>query len=322
MIRRVFGRIVSGALSLDRTMSPPPTSYSHRIWIFGPIIALGLLVAAYSAYWHVTGNTWAARLDGANGGEIMPGVTFAFANKSISGFPFRLDIVLDGVTIAHHTPEGETALRIEKLAIHALSYNASHYLFETDGLVSLARPGANGTQPNVLYITPAQSRASALLNQGVLTRFDLDMIGFAARDARSEETSARDVRAARLQFHVMAQGENSIALAIKANDLTIGSGYEFPFDRSVEIFGVRGAITQSPALIPLRKGDVTFEEGLDQWRAVKGEVQVTALDAVLGGKPVALTGALTLDETGDLSGDLKTGETVFRFAQSELNKQE
>src|SRR5215831_20830104 len=98
-------------------------SYSNRIWFYGPVGLLLMIVVLYSVFWRVQADTLAARLDRANGGEIVPGVIFAFAEKSITGYPFQLDVVLSGVTFAHRAAEGEMAWRTEKLAIHFLSYN-------------------------------------------------------------------------------------------------------------------------------------------------------------------------------------------------------
>src|SRR5215468_11499069 len=104
-------------------------SYSNRIFFYGPVVLLLLIVVLYSVFWRVQADTLAAKLDRANGGEVVPGVVFAFAEKSVTGYPFRLDVVLSGVTFAHRAPEGEMAWRTEKLAIHFLSYNHERYIF-------------------------------------------------------------------------------------------------------------------------------------------------------------------------------------------------
>src|SRR3978361_573994 len=138
-------------------------SYSNRIFFYGPVGLLLLIVLLYGVFWRVQADTLSARLDRANGGEVIPGVVFAFAEKSVGGFPFRIDVVLSGVTFSHQAPEGETAWRTEKLALHRLSYGQSRYIFETSGLQSFAQPPAKlGTVPRVMYLTPALSQASAI----------------------------------------------------------------------------------------------------------------------------------------------------------------
>src|SRR3954468_10058135 len=159
-------------------------SYSNRIFFYGPIGMLLLVVVLYSVFWRVQADTLAARLDRANGGEVIPGVVFAFAEKSIGGYPFRLDVVLSGVTFSHRTPQGETAWRSEKLALHALAYGRNRFIFEATGLQSFARPPLQpGSVPRVTQMTPAIARASAILTEGKLTRFDLDLWGVQAKEA-------------------------------------------------------------------------------------------------------------------------------------------
>ena len=151
-------------------------SYSSRIFIYGPVGLLLLIIVLYSVFWGVQADTLSARLDRANGGEVVPGITFAFAEKTVGGYPFRLDAVLGGVTFSHQAAEGETAWRTEKLALHAQSYNLDRYIFEVTGLQSFARPPATrGSVPRVTYVTPAIARASAILSNGRLARFDIDL---------------------------------------------------------------------------------------------------------------------------------------------------
>src|SRR6266566_1525497 len=51
-------------------------SYSSRIYMYGPVGLLLLIVVLYAVFWRVESDTLAARLERANGGEIMPGVAF------------------------------------------------------------------------------------------------------------------------------------------------------------------------------------------------------------------------------------------------------
>src|SRR5215468_4219574 len=178
-------------------------SYSNRIWFYGPVVLLLLVIVLYSVFWRVQADTLAARLDRANGGEIIPGVVFAFAEKSMSGYPFRLDVVLSGVTFSHRAPEGETAWRSEKLALHAQAYDQNRFIFEADGLQSIAFPPVMpGTVPRVFFLTPGIARASAILTQGKLARFDLDLWELQAREATLGADPKRGVTADRAQLHL------------------------------------------------------------------------------------------------------------------------
>src|SRR6266566_8887619 len=157
---------------------------SYRIFIYGPAGLLLLAVVLYSVFWRVQADTLSARLDRANGGEVIPGITFAFAGKSVGGYPLRLDAVISGVTFSHQSAEGETAWRTETLALHALSYNLDRTIFEVTGLQSFARPPATPRSvPRVITLNPGIARASATLDRGRLARFDVDLWEPQAKDA-------------------------------------------------------------------------------------------------------------------------------------------
>ncbi len=160
-------------------------SYSNRIWIYGPVGLLLLVAILYSVFWRVQADMLAARLDSANGGEILPGIVFSFAEKSVGGFPFRLDAVLEGVTFTDRRPDGETSWRTERMAFHQLTYRNNLYVLEVAGLQSFELPGEPGQPSRVTHITPAIARASAILQDGRLTRFDLDLQNVEAKDARA-----------------------------------------------------------------------------------------------------------------------------------------
>src|SRR2546423_2414294 len=157
---------------------------SYRIFIYAPAGLLLLAVVLYSVFWRVQADTLSARLDRANGGEVIPGITFAFAGKSIGGYPFRLDAVISGVTFSHQRAEGEPAWRTEKLVLHALSYNLDRTIFEVTGIQSFARPPLTpGTVPRVTTLNPGIAHASSILDHGRLAQLDVDLREPQAKDA-------------------------------------------------------------------------------------------------------------------------------------------
>src|SRR5258706_11538858 len=100
---------------------------SYRIFIYVPAGLLLLVVVLYSVFWGVQADTLSARLDRANGGEVIPGITFAFAEKTVGGYPFRLHAVLGGVTFSHQAAEGDTAWRTDNLPLPAHAYNLGRH---------------------------------------------------------------------------------------------------------------------------------------------------------------------------------------------------
>ena len=280
-------------------------SYSNRIWIYGPVGLLLLVIILYSVFWRVQADMLAARLDGANGGEIVPGVVFTFAEKTVGGFPFRLDAVLSGVSFVDRRPDGETAWRTERMAIHKMAYRNNLFVLEVAGLQSVALPGENGQPPRVTYITPALARASAIIEGGKLARFDLDMRDVEAKDARAEPDQGRTFSASRAQFHLLARADDTIDLALKIENAKIGAGYRPKLGGELLLADLRGRIAQGASFEVLERGSGSLTDALEHWRQNGGLVAVERLALDWSGIKTDLTGELGVDESHRLSGELK-----------------
>ena len=289
-------------------------SYSNRIFFYGPVGLLLLVAILYSVFWRVQADTLSARLDRANGGEVIPGVVFAFAEKSVGGFPFRLDVVLSGVTFSHHAPEGETAWRTEKLAVHALSYNQNRFIFEVTGLQSFARPPLQpGSVPRVTYVTPAIARADAIFNAGKLTRIDVDLWGVQAKEATVGADPKATFAADRAQLHMLARADNTIDTAVQIANAHIGAGYS-GIDLTLPTVALMGKITQAQMLASLGSGQSSVADAIAAWRNNGGVLSVSDLAINWGDAHADLKGELTLDEQARLAGTL-TGEQIINGNQ-------
>jgi hypothetical protein len=286
-------------------------SYSSRIFIYGPVGLLLLIIVLYSVFWRVQADTLSARLDRANGGEVIPGITFTFAGKTVGGYPFRLDAVLSGVAFSHQGAEGETAWRTEELALHALSYNLDRYIFEVTGLQSFARPPLKpGSVPRVIYVTPATARASAILNNGRLARFDMDLWEPQAKDATQGADPKRNFSADRAQLHLLARPDDTIDMAAQIDNAHIGAGYAAANAELVlPLIDLRAKLTQSSALDGLVAGTMSVADAAQAWREHMGELDVSDLTLNWPDARAGLKGEVAIDEAGRASGRLK-GERV------------
>jgi len=263
--------------------------------MYGPVGLLLLAVVLYSVFWRVQADTLAARLDRANGGEIVPGVVFAFAEKSITGYPFQLDVVLSGVSFAHRAAEGEIAWRTDKLALHVLSYNHDRYIFETTGLQSFARPGAPGAPARVVYLTPAIARASAVLNGDRIARVDVDLWQPQAKDASPNAAPNLTLSAQRAQLHLLERADSTVDVALKIEDAQVGEGYRPALGSSIKLIELRGKLVQGQTLDSLRLAQESVSDAIDQWRQQGGTLAVESLALDWAGMKTSLTGTVGLD---------------------------
>jgi hypothetical protein len=265
----------------------------------------------------------AARLDRANGGEIVPGVVFAFAGKSINGFPFRLDTVLDGVTFSHQGPEGQTAWRAEKLALHALTYGRPLYIFEAAGLQSFEQPGEPGTVPHVTFLTPAIARASVILSQGKLARLDVDLWQPNGKDATQGTDPARTFSAARAQLHLLNTSGNTIDVAARIEAAHLGTGYRPALGGDIALIELRGKLLQRDALDGLSGGVQSVFDATERWRQAAGKLAVDRLALNWAPVKTELQGELGLDglhrPQGVLTGSIDAGALVSTLSGGTLN---
>ena len=279
-------------------------SYSHRFWIYGPVGLLLLVIVLYAVFWRVQADMISARLDSANGGEIVPGVVFAFAGKSVGGFPFRLDVVLEGVTFTDRRPDGETSWRTERMAVHTLAYRDNLYVLEVAGLQSFELPGEAGQASRVLYVTPGIARASAIIEDGRLARFDLDVRELEAKDARAAPEEKRVFSASRAQFHLLARADDTIDLAFKIENAMIGEGYKPRLPGALNLADLRGKVLLASAFEPLEQGRGNRTDALEHWRQNGGMLNVDRLTLDWAGIKTDLKGALGVDGTHRLEGEL------------------
>ncbi|MSP95402.1 MAG: DUF2125 domain-containing protein [Alphaproteobacteria bacterium] len=280
-------------------------SYSNRIFIYLPVGLLLLLVVLYSVYWRVQADTLAARLDAANGGEIVPGIIFTFAEKSVGGYPFRLDTVLSGVTFAHRRMDGETAWRTERLALHAMTYGRPMFLVEADGLQSFARPPLEAGQvPRVIFVTSAQARASVILRDGGLLRFDLDMLRPDGKDASQDADPARTFSAARAQFHLLRRADNTIDVVTRIDGAMLGAGYMPALSGELPLIELKGKLMQAQAFEGLQTRTASVFDATEDWRRSGGALAVENLALNWGPVRTNLTGIIELDDNHNPSGAL------------------
>jgi|WetSurMetagenome_2_1015567.scaffolds.fasta_scaffold324012_2 hypothetical protein len=224
--------------------------YSSRFFLYAPIALVLLLAAGVSLNWWQTAAALEARLDAVNGLAVMPGVRFAFASRQVAGFPFSLDIELRDVTLSVATPNGPTRWQTEKFALHALTYGRDETIFEAAGAQKLS--WVEDGKTHSLPFAAGSLRASAILDDARLQRFDLDLFGF----------GSRAFIARRLQFHLRRNTGTLDYLLLVADLRAPGCS---PFNARME-----GSLTEAQALAPLLAGKTDWQTALAAWRGAQG----------------------------------------------------
>jgi hypothetical protein len=272
-------------------------SYSSRFWLFAPInIFLALAAVAMAHWWVVAGNV-EQELDAMNGHEAAPGITLSFATKSVSGFPFNLDIVFTDFAIAGQGAHGPFRWTTENFALHRLTYGRIQDIYEAAGKQTLSWTDGGGIQHGLNFL-PGSMRASAIADTRGLLRFDLDVT-----TASGHDSAGTPFTAVRSQLHLRRDPKaDAMDLQISGDDIKTEGNIASLFGDHITHIALYATLTKGSAFTPLLAGTSAWPAASADWRAKGGQVTMGPVDIHSAG--VSLTANAFSDTDSDLGGVL------------------
>jgi hypothetical protein len=260
-------------------------NYSSRIFLYGPVGLFATLVIATMAYWWVASNALSKKLDQWNGHEIVPGVHLSFANKAMSGFPFRVDSQLDDLHVEIETSHGPTVWNAEHFALHSLAYGAGQYVFEAAGKQIVQWHDDHG-QLHEYEFLPGTLRASSISDRDGLKRFDIQVL----------DASSADISAARAEFHIRRDPAiDGYDLAVTADSVHFSPDLNVPFDTNLKHFGSIALISPGSSFAKFLDGHGDWRPAVEDWRKRDGGLKISNIETVWDDLTVKGVGALTAD---------------------------
>ena len=245
-------------------------SYSSRFWLYAPLaLFLGLAAWAMGQWW-ILAKDLDRKLDALNGHQAIPGITVSWAGKTISGFPFRVDVVLTDLLVRAEGPRGPLTWHSDRFALHALAYGRSQDIFEAAGPQILAWTDADNARHQLSFL-PASLRASVIADANGVSRFDLDM-----QDAGGKDTDGAAFTAARAQFH-MRRDPKTDALDLVLSALNVKNA-PAPFGDHIRKMEIYGTITQGSAFGRLLAGQSGWMDAIMAWRHRGGQITTGSVD--------------------------------------------
>jgi len=267
-------------------------NYSSRFFLYAPLGVFLALALGVSIHWWLAASAFSDRLAKWNGHEIAPGVTMQFASRTISGFPFSMDTVMQDVSFRIATPHGPTEWRSEHFAMHALTYGRDETIFEAAGKQELRWTRDGGTVRDLVFAV-GSLHASAIQDAHGLARFDLDIVGFGSRAFTAQ----------RLQFHTRKES-NKLDLVVVIDNLVPPRG-------SCDGLGVtnaalKGTLSQAKMIAPLLEGKQRWEDVISAWRTANGRLSPSEIPFAPASRLQSALPALRAEDVVGVSGLIKT----------------
>ena len=272
-----------------------------RRWtLYLPFVALAVVAVGWSAFWKVAVGMTESGLDDWFAQERSQGREWTCPNRSIGGYPFRLEVRCAAPTFTGRIGAVAGAGSVGDVLVAAHLYNPSLVLAE------VGSPLAFKAQDESIDLSLAWTRlqASHRVRKGGLERDSLEIEGPTLRLAgRGLPTIAAKAEA----FEVHLRPNPDRASAVSAMDLALRlnkleapaldrlSGYAGPLDA---VFAA--TILQTEAL---RGGDLA--QSLEQWRQAGGAVEIREFKLAKGEALAEANGALEIDSAHRLAGRIE-----------------
>ena len=262
-------------------------NYSHRFFLYAPVAAIVALAAAVSIYWFVVAHDFSKRLEALNGHNIAPGISFHYDSKSIGGFPFRVDAVLQNMRITINAPHGPAVWQTEHFALHMLDYGRLQLVLEAAGKQALIWHDAKGETRSIAF-TPALLRASAIAHGDRISRFDIELFG--------ADTKALSV--AHTELHIRrAPHADALDIVFMADDVHLSPSLQAGLGGRIAKLRLGGRITPAREWSAFLSGKSDWRSAAGHWRTDSGAFDVARLEIDWGKTKTTGSGLLTLDAT-------------------------
>lgn len=278
-------------MALDPNALPKPKKRSS--WrIASPLIFFLVVAAAWSGFWVFVSRETEAGLDIALAHEAANGRTLACAERTFSGFPFRIEVSCRALTIDVDRGDERWSLSAARLVAVAQVYQPRHIILEVTGPINVVSPD----DPREIEARFTELRASFVSgNEGpdrvavVVGGLDADVILGEARQKLIGQASG-EFHARRSAAADAAPGSYDVALSLDAASVPEVDSKLGPAPAKVSFVGViKGLTDWSPR---------PFQDRLRDWQAAGGSLVIERAQIDRGETSAKASGEVALDPEG------------------------
>lgn len=276
---------------------PLPTRRRSRFWLYGPFMLLVVLAAAWSAFWFYARDRIATGIDVALAREAERGRTWTCTDRSIGGFPFRIELRCKALTLTS-TRWGD-AVRVETGPAVAVGqiYSPGLAILEASSPAKVTLPEGRvldltwkDLDASFAWRSPERFALVASEPRGVLTTPGLatESWGAATLETHLRRNPTRPATEQAVDIAIAAKGT-----ILPPIDALLGNTDTGEID-------LQATLTQAESF---RKG--FNPDALESWRAANGTFELTRLVSTKGKARVDGSGQLMLDPLHRVAGDLQ-----------------
>ena len=288
----------------------PPTRKPRRLWLYAPYVGLLIVIAIWSAGWLSVRQAAERRVDGEAQALRAAGWQVAWRARHVYGYPFRIDIDVDGLSVAE---PGGWAVQIPALKTEARLFTPTHWLFAAPDGLTLTRPGRGAVTVTAELLRASLSDAGA---HPPNLAFEGDEVAFAAAPGAKPFWLSK-ARVLQLYSRPGPNDQGALYASVDGGEPDPGSALARlaagqPLDLKLE-----AVISHASALS--RPG---WRAAVANWNAAGGAIVVDRFEIAAPGLKVdAKGGTLTVGTDGRLVGTLPaslsggplSGEVPLRF---------
>jgi hypothetical protein len=243
--------------------------YSSRFWLFAPLVLFFALAAFAMTHWWLLARALDRKLIALNGQEAAPGVQLSYTSKTISGFPFNIDVVFTGFVAEGQGAHGPFRWTTEKFALHRLVFGRIQDLYEAAGQQTLSWTDGGG-KSHALKFLPGSLRASAIGDDNGLARFDLEMIAASGTDSDGASFSSADS-----QLHLRRDIKaDTLDVMLRGDDIKSAAPIAGLFGNRIKTLRIYATLTRGSAFTRLLAGRQSAAEASADWQAKGGQAQI------------------------------------------------
>ncbi|MGL5447858.1 MAG: DUF2125 domain-containing protein [Rhabdaerophilum sp.] len=268
-----------------------------RLGLYGPFVLLAIFVVIWSAIWAFGARRVGQVLDDFIAREASRGRDWICPDRSIGGFPFRLQLICAKPQLIERGPNGlQREASLASLTLHGRITSPGHYIALLESPMTFRLDSDRD-----VTLRWQSARASFRAGAGSLSELSVEVMKPEAilgiGEANDQRISAKDFALHFRRSPGEAQGSDLV--------LKLGEISHAALDRltgSPEPLTLEMQATAPGLLLDTSR---RFEEMLEAWRLGNGQARVVLAKASKGPAALDLAGTLGLDAERRLSGNLQ-----------------